>query len=68
MRALFLRLTQMFYLVNNLSLSFYVCTTQGQICYIRDVVEPAIKVGAFGLVLANLAAKAINMTPPPAPK
>jgi len=44
------------------------CATQGQICYVRDVVEPAFKVGALGLVLANLAAKAINMTPPPPSK
>jgi hypothetical protein len=47
--------------------SFYELDDTGRICYIRDVVEPAIKVGAFGLVLANLAAKAINMTPPPGP-
>jgi len=45
--------------------SFYELNDEGRICYVRDVVEPALKLGSFGLVLANLAAKAINMTPPP---
>jgi hypothetical protein len=47
--------------------SFYELNDEGHICYIRDVVELPLKVGVFGLVLANLAAKAINMSPPPSP-
>ena len=48
--------------------SFYELNDEGRICYIRDVVESPLKVGAFGLVLANLAAKAINMSPPSSPQ
>ena len=46
--------------------SFYELNNEGKVCYIRDVVEPPIKIGSFGLVLANLAAKALKSTPPPA--
>ncbi|EKX49647.1 hypothetical protein GUITHDRAFT_151421 [Guillardia theta CCMP2712] len=45
--------------------SFYELNSEGKICYIRDTVESPLKIGSFGLVLANLAAKAIKMTPPP---
>jgi hypothetical protein len=46
--------------------SFYELNDDGKICYVRDIPEPPLKIGSFGLVLANLAAKAIKSTPPPA--
>jgi hypothetical protein len=45
--------------------SFYELNSEGKICYVRDIPEPPIKIGSFGLVLANLAAKAIKSRPPP---
>jgi len=45
--------------------SFYELNDEGKVCYIRDIPEPPIKIGTFGLVLANLAAKAIKSRPPP---
>jgi hypothetical protein len=45
--------------------SFYELNSEGKICYVRDIPEPPIKIGSFGLVLANLAAKAIKSRPAP---
>lgn len=39
--------------------SFYELNDDGLICYVRDIPEPALKLGSFGLVLAKLASKAL---------
>eukprot|EP00854_Cymbomonas_tetramitiformis_P001280 gene1280-1865_t len=39
--------------------SFYELDDQGLICYVRDIPEPALKLGSFGLVLAKVASKAL---------
>mmetsp|Transcript_6433 Transcript_6433/g.23868 ORF Transcript_6433/g.23868 Transcript_6433/m.23868 type:complete len:165 (-) Transcript_6433:1156-1650(-) len=41
-------------------LSFYRMNSEGLIEYVRDIPEPSLKLGSFGLILANLLAKGIR--------
>ena len=40
--------------------SFYRMNEEGKINYVRDIPEPSLKLGSFGLVIANVIANGIK--------